>query len=117
MTWSLFIDSATSVTLEPSNSIEEKIIKQRSEYRSASGQKFQYTWGNYRSWRMPIEFVNSADISQINSWWYNDDKLLLKEDTDAQVFSVQIVGVEEPVAQFIAPNRDLKKGVIVLETY
>lgn len=117
MSWLLFSDSSTSVEIFPARSWKESIKKDQSEYRAASGKRYAYTWGTHRTWSFPMEFVSSADASQISSWWYSDAKLLLKEDSDAQVFSVQLVGANQPLTEFIRPHRDQLRGTIVLETY
>lgn len=117
MSYRLFVDSSTGVSLDPTYEFERRDTKVEDQHRTRSGARYVYKWGQYAKFKVPVEFVSSADASQVNSWWGANTKLLFKNESDSTVFSVQIVNKNLPMGEYQQPYDDLFNGVIELEGY
>lgn len=119
LTFELGISSATTVTILPTYAFKPDEKQIRSETRTRSGKLFEYKWGAYTRFKVPVEFVNGSDYSLINSWFDSRTQLLffITSDSATEVHSVMIRNNETPLNMHPKPHYTLWKGTIVLETY
>ena len=93
----------------------------RAEIRTKDGKLFTYISpaSTYRKIEIPMKFVNSSDVSLINSYWSTATDLRYIEDDSFpnSFYNVRIVGKTEPFVKFVEPYfRQLYEGKVVLET-
>jgi hypothetical protein len=113
----LFVDSSNGVDVDPEWSFAAKHQKVETEHRTRGGKLFKYKWAEYRRWEVPVAYVDSAFVSQVQSWWGGNQALLFMEEGGTEVYSVRIVNPEVPCGEHIRPYTTLWQGVIELETY
>ena len=92
--------------------------------RTPAGKLFQYTFGSYQKFSIPLQFFPSSDYALVDSWYDSNTKLVffVSSSTDANSFhtvahDVVMVNDESPLAQFQEPYTTLYQGTIELETY
>lgn len=117
MAFILFVDSSTSVEIEPDYQSSEQDSKIEDVHRTRSGGRYHYKWGDYFRRMYSVSFVDSAFKSRVNDWWNENTALLFMEDGSTQVHSVRIVNIAQPIGGYIAPYDDLFTGTIELESY
>lgn len=117
MAFRLFVDSLAGLTVEPEWDYRGQDRKVEDMHRTRTGGRYVYRWGGYGRDTMTVRYVTSEFASIINSWWDSNTKLLWKNESDTNVFSVLLVNKELPVGQFVRPYTDLYLGKIELETY
>lgn len=110
-------DGTSVVSLAPEYDIKFGQRKIESSLRTRTGANYKYTWGRYGKVEMKVEFLTSADMTQINSWWAANTPLRLFDMGSAVVVSGTISGTESPIAQLVPPYTDKFKGTIELEGY
>lgn len=91
--------------------------KEESVHRTPDGSRYNYRWGSYRKFSVPVSWVDSEFRSSANSWWDAGTGLQWTEDAGLSVHSVKIVGAEMPIARVEAPYTDQWGGTLDLETY
>lgn len=117
MGWILFVNSSSSVTIEPTYGFKRQDDKLEQVTRTRSGRRYNYLWGSFKKWSFPVEFVDSSFMSTVNTWWGSNANLLLLNNSTSNVYSVNITNNILPIAEFIKPYDDMYKGVIEVETY
>ena len=113
----LFVDSSNGVTIESDWDYEERDKKLEDKHRTRGGGRYVYKWGSYRSWKIPVSYVNSSFAAIVNSWWVSNTQLLFKSESAAAVYSVQLTNDAKPLGKFVRPYDTLFAGTIELETY
>lgn len=117
MSFRLFVDSATGVTLEPEWDLGRPDQKIENEFRTRSGARFVYRWAGFDRFKFSLNFVDSATQAVVNSWWDTNTDLLFMEEGGTEVSSVQITNAKKPMDGFNKPYQNLYRGKIELETY
>lgn len=112
----LYADSNTSVTLRPEYDFKSGHRKIESRYRSKSGPEYAYKWSDYVRISFTVTHLNSADATQINSWWLSNTELLFQQGSETPV-NVRIAGNESPINKRSEPNTYMHEGEIILEGY
>ncbi len=105
------------VTLEPEYNLKQRDTKQENIFRVRSGRRYVYSWGDSKSWRFNVRYVNSAIVATVNSWWESDTELLYGNIDRTEVNTVRLENRNLPIAEFEKPYDDLFKGKIELGTY
>lgn len=117
MTFRLFVDSSTGVDVYPDWDYAEKDTKVESRHRARNGAEYVYKWGNVRSIKFSIAYVDSSFRAQVNSWWGGNVDLLWMEEGGTAVSSVHLVNKSKPVDGLVKPYTDLFRGKIELGSY
>lgn len=117
MSYALFVDSSTSVTLEPEYDFSRDDEKIEDVHRMRDGSMFRYKWGEFDKWKFSVRYVNSSDASVINNWFKSNQQLLFMEVGATQVHSVYITNKKLPISKLIKPYDNLFEGGLELETY
>ena len=91
------------------------------DIRTKGGTLFSYITpaSTYQTFKIPMNFVNSSDRSQINSWFTTATDLRYIEDDDFpnSYYMVRITGKRDPFIKFPIPFfRQYYEGEIVIET-
>lgn len=110
-------DGYDVVSLNPEYDMSMPQRKIESVHRTRSGAQYRYTWGTYKTAKLPVEMLSSADMWLINAWWAANTALRLYDMSSTVVVSGYLVGAEAPINQFVKPYHDMYKGVIELEGY
>lgn len=113
----VLIDSENNIYIAPDFDFENKTEKIESRHRVRSGEEYVYKWGEFRKFEMGVSFVNSSFKSVINSYWYDNTKLLFVQSGDMKIYSVQVSNNNLPVGNLIAPYTNLFRGTIELESF
>mgnify|MGYP001563591545 FL=1 len=116
MSYVLF-DGTNTVSLEPEYDIKFDRRKVENSHRTRSGENYRYRWGGYRRCKFSVEFLSSADMCQVNSWWDANVPLRLFDINSTVVVSGYLVNGSAPIDQYVKPYTDQFKGVIELEGY
>lgn len=120
MNFLLGISSADAITVHPQHEKYRNSLKhERSESRGKTGKHFEYKWGSWRQFKMELKYLNTSDMSVIDSWWDSRAELLLfiESSTATEVHSVMVMNDETPLGSFVKPYDDLYQGTLELETY
>lgn len=117
MAYLLFVSSGSGVTIEPTYQYKEVDDKIEQVIRTRSGRRYNYLWGSFKKWSLPVEFVTSSFKAIVNSYWASNANLLFKSESSSAVYSVQLTNNTLPIGQLIKPYEDMFKGVIEVETY
>lgn len=110
-------DGTNTVSLNPEYDIKFDDRKVENSHRTRTGANYRYTWGNFKRVRAKVEYLSSADMSQVNSWWMANTPLRLYDLNSAVVVSGYLVNPSAPIDQYIRPYTDLFMGIIELESY
>lgn len=91
------------------------------DIRTKGGSLYTYITanGNFRTFKIPLTYVISADRAQVNSWFETATDLRFIEDDDFpnSYYTVRIVGRTDPFRKFLKPYyRQRYEGEIVIET-
>lgn len=118
--FTLFTNSVDGISFEPDYGFKNEDKKIESSNRTRSAQLSVYQFSNYRRWKLPLRYVNSADKATINDWWRNNEELYFFDNNDtslAATYAVRIVNKSTPIATPEKPYDYEWKGVIELEEY
>ena len=107
--------SVVSLNLEWNYRNEDSRIE--SAHRTRAGAMYRYVWGVYKRRKFDVENVTSADMCQVNSWFYANTPLVLFDASSVVVISGYLVNASVPIDEFIKPYTDEYKGTIELESY
>lgn len=110
-------DGTHTVSLMPDYDIKYDHRKVENAHRTRSGAQYRYVWGDFRRVKFKVEFLSSADMSQINDWWAANTPLRLFDLNSTVVVSGYLVNASAPIDQYIKPYTDQFHGVIDLEEY
>jgi hypothetical protein len=108
-------DGTSVVSLNPDYDLKMDHRKIESSLRTRTGANYKYRWGGYSRAMLKVEFLSSADMSQVNSWWSANTLLRLFDMGSSVVVSGTIAGASAPIDSFVAPYTDMYKGTITLE--
>ena len=111
-------DSGTNpITLQPEWSFQQNQTAIRTQHRSQGGELQVWDWSNYLAFSVPLQFVDSADATRINSWWQAGDPVALTLNSSEANSTViaRIVNQQLPLNQFHRPNQNLWQGTLFLE--
>lgn len=117
MAFRIFVDSNSGVTIEPEYDFAHTPKKIENRYRARDGSEYVYKWSDYDGWKMSVSYVDSLTRYHLNNWWRDNTDLLFKSESESAVYSVHLVGRDQPIQQMIKPYTYLFKGFIDLETY
>lgn len=106
------------LVLHPTWAFKESRLISKAEDATVGGRFNTYTaGGNGYEWTVPLEFVNSADRAQINTWWSAQQELIFTVNSYSDFPSsciVRIANILEPLGQVIQPRGDLFRGGLIL---
>jgi len=93
----------------------------KKDLRTRTGKLYTYITpaSTYQQFKIPLTYVASSTVSQINSWFETATDLRYIEDDSFpnSYYSVRIVGTTSPMTMFNKPYfRTYYSGEIVLET-
>ena len=93
----------------------------KKDIRTKGGDLYTYITpaSTFHRWSIPMTYVNSSKVSQINSWFRTATDLRFIEDNTFanSYYTVRIVGVGTPFTKFDMPYfRTYYAGEIVIET-
>ncbi len=118
--FTLFTNSVDGVSFEPEYGFKNEDRKIENTLRTRSALLFQYKFGDFRRWRVPLRFVSSGDKQTINGWWNDNTGLFFFDDNDnsvAATYAVKIVNRSAPISTVEQPYDYEWRGVIELEEY
>jgi hypothetical protein len=100
-------------------SFNERLNKK--DIRTKGGDLYTYITpaSTFNTWTIPMTYVSSSKVAQVNSWFRTaTDLRFIEDDTFANsYYSVRIVGVRAPFSKFDLPYfRTYYAGEIVIET-
>lgn len=108
------------IAIEPGNAYREmEILEPRFRIRTHDGVLHTYTGsGSRRRFEVPLTWISSKDVADINSWWDtgSDLRFYIDDDNPGSFFSVRIVGDVSPFQQYQRPYTDYMQGKLILET-
>jgi hypothetical protein len=110
-------DGTNVVSLNPDYDMKTDSKKIESSMRTRAGANYRYIWGRFKSIKMKVDYLSSADQCQVNSWWSANTPLRLLDLTSTVVISAYITNTSQPIDQYVAPYTDQYKGTIDLESY
>lgn len=116
MSYVLF-DGTSTVSFDPGYDIKYDSRKVQSTHRTRSGAGYFYKFGDYRHVKFGIEFVSSADMTRVNSWWGANTTLRLFDLNSTVVVSGFLSNASAPIDGHVLPYSDQFQGVIELESY
>ena len=117
MPYALFVDSSNSVSFNPEFDFTRRDNKIEDVHRVRSGEQYRYKWGEFARFSMTVKYLNSADMSIINSWWSTNTDLLFMEEGTTDVYSVHIANKDTPIGKQALPYDNQFYGKLELETY
>ena len=93
----------------------------KQDIRTRGGSLFSYITpaGSFHRFKIPMRFVNSSDVSLINSWFTTATDLRFIEDNTftTSYYTVRITGRVSPFTKFVQPYfRQFYDGQLVIET-
>lgn len=91
--------------------------KIESEHRTRSGRNYIYKWGEYDEVSFTAKYVDRLTKDIVNSWWQNNDQLLLIDEYGTKVMSCQLMNNTAILDTAIKPYNNLFSGIIELGTY
>lgn len=106
-----------ALAVEPNYGYLPSGKKEQDTHRTPDGGRYDYRWGAYDRFQIPVSWVGSAFRSTVNSWWQGNANLLWTEDYGFSTHSVRIVNEDTPIGVLMAPYIDQWGGTIDLETY
>jgi len=115
--FNLFIDSSNNVPIDPEYSLTVGAVKLEDKTRTKKGKLYQYKWGDYQRWELPVEMVNSSFKFLVNTWWLSNADLVFTQNSFSTFFNVRIVNDDIPISGFVLPHDDLFSGVVVIEEF
>jgi hypothetical protein len=118
--FTLFTNSADGVSFEPDYGFKHEDRKIQNQVRTRSSLLFQYKFGDFARWKIPLRFVSSSDKKTLNDWWNSNTELFFYDnnDTSAQATScVKIVNKSTPIGQVEKPYDYEWRGTIELEEF
>ena len=94
----------------------------KKDIRTKGGKLFTYITpaSTFREFKIPLSYVNSNDVSLINSYFITGTDLrFIEDDTHANsFFNLRILGVREPFVAYNTPYfRQKYSGEVTLQTY
>jgi hypothetical protein len=110
-------DGTNVVSLEPHYDILLSGEKIESSHRTLAGRNYRYTWGEYSRTKFNVDFLTSADMTRINSWWSANTPLVLYDMNSTVISSSYIVNPTKPIDGLVPPYTDMFRGMIQLEGY
>ena len=114
----LQIDSDHQIDIEPEYDFTRKDEKKESAFRACAGTLWVYKWGDFEQWKFGLKFVNSSDMSIVNSWWKSNAELQFYEEaTPTDVNTVMIRNKNTPIGSLMKPYTSLFGGAIELSTF
>lgn len=113
----VLFDGTNAVSLDPGYDIKYDGRKIESSHRTRSGANYRYKFGDYKRVRFYVEFLSSADMCRVNSWWGANIPLRLFDLNSTVVVSGYLANASAPVDGHVAPYSDQFTGIIELESY
>lgn len=110
-------DGTSVVSMNPDYNIKFENKKIESTHRTRGGALYKYTWGRFNRTKFDVEYLSSADMTQVNSWWSANTPLRLFDINSTVVVSGYLVNAAQPIDQYVKPYTDLFMGTIELEGY
>lgn len=84
----------------------------RADSRTIGGLVSTYKWGDYEAWDVPLTYVPSSDVMQINEWWETQQQLTFYFDETS--YDVYILG-NCPFQSPAKPYYDSYNGTLNLQ--
>jgi len=113
----ILTDGSSPVYLTPEFDYKADNRKIENQHRTRGGRNYRYVWSVYKHLKFKVQFVSSADMTAINSWWGANTPLRLYDINSAVVASAYLVNASAPIDQFVQPYTDQYQGTIELESY
>jgi hypothetical protein len=110
-------DGTNVVSLNPYYDIMQGGGKIQDNHRTLSGAKYVYKWGTFDRVVMNVDYLSSADMTRVNSWYGANTPLRLFDINSTVVVSAYIANADKPIANYVAPYTDMFMGTIELESY
>ncbi len=85
--------------------------------RTTTGAMYRYLWGKFKRAKLSLEFISSADMTRVNSWWGANTPLVLFDSLGDVVVSGYLTNGSAPIDSLVKPYTDQFKGTIELESY
>lgn len=113
----VLFDGTNAVSLNPDYGITFDHRKVETSHRTRSGANYRYKWGRYDRVKAAVDYLSSADMCQINSWWGANTALRLFDMSSSVVISGYLANASAPIDMYVRPYMDQFQGVIELEGY
>lgn len=110
-------DGTNVVSMNPEWNLKFDDKKIETAHRTRSGKMYRYAWGKYDRCKFDVQYLSSADMCQVNSWWYTNTPLVLYDLNSSAVVSGYLVNANYPIGELVMPYTDYFKGTIELEAY
>lgn len=110
-------DGTSTVSFAPEYDLKQSAKKIEHTHRTRSGANYRYVWGSYKHVSCGIQYISSADMCRINSWWGANIALVLLDANSAAVVSGYLVNGSAPIDAIAKPYTDQYMGTIELESY
>jgi len=111
----ILTDGTNVASLNPEWDLKFADKKIEDVHRTRTGTAYRYKWGQYHATKFSVEYVNSATMCQVNSWWGANTALALYDASSALVHSGYLANASKPIAEYVKPYIDQFKGIIELE--
>ena len=100
------VEGATEIGFDPSVGYSEPEELDVSRLESISGKEYSYKIYSKKKWIVPLEFISTADTTQINTWWRDLTTVTFYPDlvdNPATTYSIRIRNATKPLASFGVP--------------
>lgn len=106
-------NGSNTLSFNPDHGLLFKDTKIGSRKRTANANHYEYTYGDYKKWDLPVSFVNSEFATTINSWWSAGEAISMITTTD--VFTVALSNKTKPINDYVEPGNTLYNGMLEFE--
>lgn len=114
---SVFSNTRDVLAVAPDFDYIPGAVKEMDVHRTKGGGRYEYRWGEYKRFSIPVSWVTNSFQSQTDSWWGAGTELLWTDNHGVTVSSVRLTNEERPIARVEAPYLDQFGGDLELETY
>ena len=110
-------DGTSVVSFYPEYDIKFDHRKVENSHRTRTGAGYKYVWGSYRRAKCKVEFLSSADMCRVNSWWGANTPVVFYDMSSVAVVSGYLSNATAPIDSYVKPYIDLFMGTIELESF
>lgn len=109
--------ASNPITLEVGYGYLERQSQRKVHRRTQTGLLSTYHWTQHHQFTIPLDFVSSADASQINEWWRTNAQLEITLNTSdaASTIVCHLMNTTSPLDTIVKPYRDRLQGRLLIE--
>lgn len=110
-------DGTNVVSMNPDYDLKTDGRKIETSHRTRTGANYRYIWGTYKRAQLKVNYISSADMTRINSWWGANTAVVLYDLSSVAVVSGFLSNASAPIDMMVKPYTDQFMGVIELESF